>query len=441
MATQNGSPPNVLTNPDAYWEWYKRQSMSFKNKNPPNKVIEAAYEAQGRDELAGINDDRTYGRDRSREADTNADAWWQRYQDEFDGLYNQESPTIAPYESPDYQAPDPFAFDRPEPTQDPWDFETYDQFAQRGGYGDTADVDLSQYQDPNFYLNGTLPDYVRRQLEAPDIASPDFQGMFDRYTTGARGAFTSALQQEIDRLGQTAAGGNRLNSGFFDEDTGMLSRQLYGDYQNQANMAALDILGLQASDTNSRRTAATSRGSLALDAANLASRAGQSAADAAIERANIAQRNRSAQRDAYETDRTFSRGNYETDRTFNEDQWRDRRDTARNWWENDRDTGRDNFESDRTFGRNNYESDRDFTEDRYRNTRNYRTGLLGDAIDRATERSQSAADRYRNDRNDYFDFFTGQQDRTIAKNEAARERRNRFVTGVLSAGTRLVGGA
>jgi hypothetical protein len=88
----------------------------------------------------------------------------------------------------------------------------------------------------------------------------DATAAFERYSTGANNRFMSSLQSGLDGLRNSAAGGNRLNTGFFDLDSGKLGRDLRQDAANDISAAALNT---NAQNLQARTSAAGFRTNMA----------------------------------------------------------------------------------------------------------------------------------------------------------------------------------
>ncbi|HUU95992.1 MAG TPA: hypothetical protein VM487_09635 [Phycisphaerae bacterium] len=80
----------------------------------------------------------------------------------------------------------------------------------------------------------------------------DYSGAFRDYAVGANNQFQTAFQQNLRNMTGGAASRGRLNTGFFDEDTGRLARQMGGDFTAAQQAQALNAanLSLQAGQTN-----------------------------------------------------------------------------------------------------------------------------------------------------------------------------------------------
>lgn len=77
-------------------------------------------------------------------------------------------------------------------------------------------------------------------VDTSSLDSFDADASFQRYATGANNRFMDSLQTGLDGLRNNAAGGNRLNTGFFDLDSGKLGRDLRNDFSNDVASRALE---------------------------------------------------------------------------------------------------------------------------------------------------------------------------------------------------------
>lgn len=77
-------------------------------------------------------------------------------------------------------------------------------------------------------------------VDTSSLDSFDADASFQRYAGGANNRFMSSLQTGLDGLRDGAAGGNRLNTGFFDLDSGKLGRDLRQDFSNDIASKALE---------------------------------------------------------------------------------------------------------------------------------------------------------------------------------------------------------
>lgn len=383
--------------------------------------------------------DQGYFSNRMMGADADADAMWRAAQNRIMGYYIPQAeggPTNGTFSYQDYQAP----LDYQAPTfqfneQDPMP-EEYGNWFQRmqgsGLTGNTTEGDLTKFSDPNFYLNALDPNNPYAKLLRPDeVASPDFDGQFRQYMDAANSRLRRTLGEGIDTLTSSAAGSGRLKTGFFDRDVGDFSRALAEQEREAVGRGAIDVLGLQAGDADSRRRFALDRGQSALDALNFSLRAGQSAADSAFRSADQARANRGELRDLYTGDRDFT-----------ESRFRDRRDTARRDFETDRAYTEDRYRDRRDTGRRNYETDRGFAYDQFQNDRtdayNRRDFGLGAwqwLVGAGEQRSADAYGRNEDQLNRYYDTLFGMGDRAANAKAAGDANRSNLWGDILKAGT------
>lgn len=230
----------------------------------------------------------------------------------------------------------------------------------------------------------------------------DYGEAFNTWLTGAQSSFGKKLQQESNLLRESAAGRGRLNTGFYDEDVGKLSRQVAGDFSDAARMAALDAAGLSLKGASGNADRALEAAKLRGDRSDAAYRNNIDLLDRSLDRSSYLDKTNDAR---YESDRDFDYGVYGDARDF----------------------GRDTFEKDRNFGygafrdqNRDWESDRGFAEDRYR----YDENQADDA------------------RDFYADYLNGLWDRRTQQNEAAEAKKFKIgdiIGPAISVGSKLLG--
>jgi hypothetical protein len=273
---------------------------------------------------------------------------------------------------------------------------------------------------------------------------------FEKYMTGANNRFMTTLQNAFKTQKEDAAGGNRLNAGFFDLDRGKLGQTLRQDFSNDVANAAL---ATNAQNLTRAQTLAGNRvneNTALRDARVRAGTANQSAAlEAAIqsgrlnlesEQGNV--RNLLAMADMQRGDRQFTADRFDKsqdtikylselrrgDRDFEADRFdeeggrllntaqvqrgdRDFRYGTEQDWMNREDRRRTedsaNARTDRDAAQNRWQAqtdarfrgagmrrdDRNFTEDRYRDRRNTYMDWLSGGLDRRQASANAAAQR------------------------------------------------
>ena len=99
-------------------------------------------------------------------------------------------------------------------------------------------------------------DLIRNAGAEGDAASrryADWAGGFDAsdalntYARGAFGSVSEGLKAQLAKLGGSAVGQGRFDSGFFDEDQGEVVRNVMGDFTNNLSQQAMNAAQLQAS--------------------------------------------------------------------------------------------------------------------------------------------------------------------------------------------------
>jgi len=325
---------------------------------------------------------------------------------------------------------------------------------------------------------------MTERADVSELMNFDPSASFEQYMTGAQSRMANTLDEGNRNLTNSAAGGNRLNTGFFDLDAGEMGRQVRQDFSNDLANKALD--------TNQQKLSAISTGSN-IRAGDLDSLRGQ---DLEAQRGNQnasmdAQINNARNREsAFESNSRWENAGADRDANFRMDAlgFMDRADNrrlqsrndARNLMDGDEDRFNDSFNEDREFDRQSFndhtgllervggvqrddrarddnifesdrdwetgrgdedrrdfESDRDFDMDRWerQNDNRFRGGDVARG-DRAYE------DDYRSGQQDrYLDFLAGgmdrEQGRENAQNQANAQRssgRNQMMGDILGAG-------
>lgn len=314
-----------------------------------------------------------------------------------------------------------------------------------GGPGSGADVS-------GFAAPGVQAGQANVDLSALDNFDAD--AAFERYATGANNRFMSSLQSGLDNLRNSAAGGNRLNTGFFDLDSGKLGRDLRQDAANDISAAALQTnqqnlaarqaaagfrtnmattnaqLSTEASVANARN--AVDSGRLRLDGERLRLDGGRLRLDALESASRNAQNRATMQRD----DRNFRADRFDVqtrnlqdlaelrrkDRQFNADRFDADRDRDLNVADRQRQDRRFNFDAGQAF------LDREDA----RTTNNRATWLNAASQQRAgwqagndmrMRASDMVEDRRRDRRNSYLDMLSGMTDRAQGVQNARDQRR------------------
>lgn len=256
---------------------------------------------------------------------------------------------------------------------------------------------------------------------------------FERYATGANNRFMSSLQSGLNSLRDNAAGGNRLNTGFFDLDSGKLGRDLRQDFSNDISAAALQT---NQQNLAARTSAAGFRTDMANTNASLATQASianqRNRLDALTAANNAATRRAELQRD---------------DRNFKADRFDRQTDDQMSLAELQR--------KDRGFRAERFDAagERQLNvADRQRDDRKFTYGVGQDRLDRADNRTvkdrstyldaatakrqnwQAGTDarmkgsdmmdeRFRDRRNSYLDMLSGMTDRAQGVQNARDQRR------------------
>ncbi|MFN7341573.1 MAG: hypothetical protein ACK5VI_10900 [Opitutia bacterium] len=330
----------------------------------------------------------------------------------------------------------------------------------RGRAGDIAErFAMGGYAGVN---GGSLPTVGAERISSRDVKAMeerarvdelmafDPTASFERYMTGANSRMMDTLKQSNERLTNSAAGGGRLNTGFFDLDAGELGRQVRQDFSNDLSARALDTnqqklnaitsgSQIRASDLNSLRDQYL-QGEMSNQRSSLdAAKANQSASlEAALanQKASLADMDFRASalrelsgaddlrlkamndaRGYMMDDRDFTNKNYENDRNFGRDtfnDYNDRLQTIGNTQRDDRDFANKNFDTDRNWlldadkmRQGNYENDRDFGMKRWQSEADMR--FKGGDLARQDRDWETG---YRNDSTErYLDFLSGTSDR------------------------------
>lgn len=292
---------------------------------------------------------------------------------------------------------------------------------------------------------------MTERANVDELMKFDPSASFEKYVTGAQGAFDETLKTANDRLTDTAAGGNRLKTGFFDLDRGELGRQLSADARNAMQMKALETnqqkldaitsgTGIRANDLNSLReqylAAETGNADRALraDTGNA-----DRDSDFRLKSLGLLSDNDALRLKAMTTGRDFMvQDRDREDKIFNDDRESARTDFER--WQDTLGKVGATQRADRSRNDDIFESDRDFNLDA--DTR--RQGYYNDDEDRRLAAWQAGNDtRFRggavargdreftqgvhdNATNRYLDFLSGSSDRAQgAANAAATTAANR----------------
>lgn len=320
-----------------------------------------------------------------------------------------------------------------------------------GGYTGGGGTAFSAAAAPEISRDG-----IDERASVDELMAFDAASAFERYSEGAQMKMRSALDSANKRLTNSAAGRGRLNTGFFDLDSGELGRQISGDYRadllskaletTQLNLSAKEkATGIRATDLAAVRAlkaeVAMKQAELGLDAstvnANLSAQNSRAAADrdanfrisAAGLMGNAEDRRLASletARGMMERDRTRVDKNYESDRDFartTDQDYRAQLDTIGRIQRDDRARNDKNYESDRGFlldadklRQGNYDSDRDYGLAAWE-TEN-RTRLAGGELARSDrDFRQGARD---NARDRYLDWLAGNSDRAQGAENARR---------------------
>lgn len=284
------------------------------------------------------------------------------------------------YQTPGYEAPADFSYN-------PWG-------QQRPGMANDEDF-ATAHNRYSALMNQTGGPVQSRDADAYDTGG--FGGAFYNYANAGANILQTKMKDTHRGLTDNAAGRGRLNTGFFDEDTGNLWRQLSGEATDQMNSRALDAarLDMEPAMQNARLRTQVSEGNADRDLQG--QRYGQDDRQFLMDFTSGREDARGSRADrAYE----FDRNAYGDDRNFDFDVYRD-----------GRDFGRGTYQDDRNFGRDVFEGDRGFDEDRYR----FDEGM------------------YRGDRDTYMDAVTGARDwRTQQQQQSAQESANSGFRGFLN---------
>jgi len=271
------------------------------------------------------------------------------------------------------------------------------------------------------------------QADLSPLEGFDADASFERYATGANNRFMSSLQSGLDSLRNNAAGGNRLNTGFFDLDSGKLGRDLRQDFSNDMSQAALQTNQQNLSAKTSLAGYRTQLGTATAGNMTQASVANANNRLAALEAASrTADRRAVLQRD----DRNFKADRFDTQTKNLFDLGKVQRD--------DRQFRADRFDENGKRLLN--------VADRQRDDRKFSYGVGQDRLDRADKRttndrstfldaattkqrgwqmgmdarmrgSEMMDERFRDRRNSYLDMLSGMTDRAQGV-QNAREQRN-----------------
>lgn len=286
---------------------------------------------------------------------------------------------------------------------------------------------------------------MKERADVSELMSFDPSKSFEQYMTGAQSRMADTLDKGNRNLTNSAAGGNRLNTGFFDLDAGELGRQVRQDFSNDLADKALE--------TNQQKLSAITSGSN-IRAGDLDSLRGQ---DLDAQRGNQnasmdAQINNARNREsAFESNSRWENAGADRDANFRMDAlgFMDRADNrrlqsrndARNLMDGDEDRYNDSFNEDREFDRESFNDhtgllervggrqreDRDRDDNLFESDRDWETDM-GDRdredyesdrdfdMDRWGQQNDNrfrGGDVARGDREYEDDFRTGQQDRYL----------------------------
>lgn len=361
--------------------------------------------------------DQGYFGTRMMDADADAESIWKTYHNWMRSHYLPEAeggPTGGTFSFRDFEGPaEPGDMAAPIPEEyGSW----FERMRNSGLTGNTAESDLTRYADPSFYMNLLKGSPYEALLAGGDVASPDFDAQFAKYMEAGNSGLRRALRENLADFESTAAGTGRLRTGFFDEDRGEYGRALAEQERESIGRGAIDVLGLQEQDADSRRRFALDRGRNLLQGLDFSLRAGQTAADAGFRGAEQARLNRGELRDIYTGDRDFARDTFEKDRSFGEDRYRDRRNFARGSYEDDRDFRYGRFLDDR--------------EDFY-NRRDFGVGLWQDLLAGGQDRSDTWYNRQEDQINRFYDMLAGLSDRSTGLYSAGKDRTANFWNSII----------
>lgn len=283
------------------------------------------------------------------------------------------------YQTPTYDAPEDFAFEG-----------EYGQ-SRPGLEGD--DAVASRYRQYASLTGADNPHGGAQDYQADQVG--DYGQAFNTWLQGAQSSFLKGLGRQQSTLNESAAARGRLDSGFYNLDTGTLQRETAGQFSDAAQQAALQAAGLSLQGASGNADRALSAAGLRNSAYNTAQAGKSSLLSDALGRSQYLD---TARGDAFESDR----GAFERNRDFALGAYDDARNFGRSTFENDRDFGRTSYDDDRDFGYNAYrdqnadfEDTRNFDETRYNNdearandSRDYYADYLSGLHDRFTGQQQ-----------------------------------------------------
>jgi hypothetical protein len=131
---------------------------------------------------------------------------------------------------------------------------------------------------------------IAQQTAYGDRATQDYLGAaenFDaskalnKYATGAWGSISTALGHQLDDLSGSAVGAGRFDSGFFDQDKGVVVNRALSQFSNDIAGQSMNAAGLQQRNTESLGSFANERTGMGNDL--LAARSEQVQNDARAE--------------------------------------------------------------------------------------------------------------------------------------------------------------
>lgn len=296
---------------------------------------------------------------------------------------------------------------------------------------------------------GASADDLRSDMSP--LSTFDADASFQRYMAGANDRMMQSLESGFKTLRNNAAGGNRLNSGFFDLDGGDLGRNIRRDFSNEIARAALDtnnqnlaartsLTGFRVDENSAIRDARVRASIASADNATQASIANaRNQLDAAgIDLDYIREGNRLAEgaSDRARTDRDFRATRFDRQTNDLQELTRLRRGDAE-FDARRLESVRRGQETDRDVR---YTAQRDRTNRADERTRNDRSTFMdaAEARRRAWESGTDARfragqmrrqdrdfaeDVTRDRRNTYLDWLSGRTDRLVGMDNADRQRR------------------
>ena len=272
---------------------------------------------------------------------------------------------------------------------------------------------------------------------------------FEKYATGANNRFMSSLQSGLNSLRDSAAGGNRLNTGFFDLDSGKLGRDLRQDFSNDIAQAAIQT---NQQNLTARQAAAGFRTQLGTatagnrtqaSIANANNRLGAlEAASRTADRRAVLQRddrNFKADRFDVQTKNLFDLGDVQRgDRKFRAERFDENGKRLLNVADRQRD--------DRKFV---YGAGQDRLTRADDRTKNNRSTFLDAAqikqrgwqvgMDARLRGSEMMDERFRDRRNSYLDMLSGMTDRAQGQDNAREQRRTNSRNSWMQLGGQVAG--